>query len=201
MTKRSGLKGGEFERLTAKFLNKVYETEEFTRTPGSGALMGMSNFAKRMGLSEEVRRTLGSDLIVPEWFPYSVECKWYKADPNYSTIIKDNDSMLDLWLGEAVFDAINFDAIPMLVFKTNNQGIHYAIPTDIISMIVVTHKLMYNEFTIIGERQFAENAQSIVEAGQIQKTDIMKWLEQSPYIRRLLDNLMTKKSNRRNKNK
>ncbi|KKL99244.1 hypothetical protein LCGC14_1816430, partial [marine sediment metagenome] len=46
-----------------KIFNRLYETEEFSRTPNSGAMMGRSNWGRKQGLSENVKRTLGSDII------------------------------------------------------------------------------------------------------------------------------------------
>lgn len=198
MAKRSGPKGDEFEREIAKTLNEAFNTEEFARTPGSGALTGLSNFAKRMGLSEDVRRTLGSDLIVPDWFRFSVECKWYKDSPNYATIIKGNDSDLDVWLGETVFDAINFGLNPLLFFKTNRKGVHVALPKTFMAgevnlPVYLTHYLVYNEFIIIGLDQFLEHRINIVDIGDHELENTMMWLENSQYIKQLLLNLQEQK--------
>lgn len=111
-----------------KVLNEAYNTEEFSRTPNSGAIMGRTNWGRKQGLSEDVKRTLGSDLIVPDDFKFAVECKHYADTPNYSQIIKGPDSFLTHWLAEVVFDAVNLKLHPILFFKTNRKGIHFAVP-------------------------------------------------------------------------
>jgi hypothetical protein len=128
MPSRSKTKGNKFENDIVKCFNELHETEEFRRTPNSGAMMGRSNAAKFAGLSENVQRTLSSDIITPEWYPFAIECKHYGDKPNYAAIIKENDTTLDRWLGEAIFDAINQNLHPMLCFKTDRKGTHVVIP-------------------------------------------------------------------------
>lgn len=129
MPSKSKTKGNKFENDIVKCFNELHQTEEFRRTPNSGAMMGRSNAAKFAGLSENVQRTLSSDIITPEWYPFAIECKHYGDKPNYATIIKDRDTTLDHWIGEAIFDAINQDLHPMLCFKTDRKGTHVAVPT------------------------------------------------------------------------
>ena len=78
MPSKSKTKGNKFENDTVKLLNEIYNTEEFSRTPNSGAMMGRSNWGKNQGLAENVKRTLGADIIVPDDFKFAVECKHYK---------------------------------------------------------------------------------------------------------------------------
>ena len=127
MPSRSKTKGNKFENDIVKAFNELHGTEEFRRTPNSGAMMGRSNAAKFAGLSESVQRTLSSDIITPEWFPFAVECKHYGDKPNYAAIIKEHDTTLDHWIGEAIFDAMNQDLHPMLCFKTDRKGAHVVI--------------------------------------------------------------------------
>ena len=124
MPSKSKTKGNKFENDIVKAFNELHETEEFRRTPNSGAMMGRSNAAKFSGLSESVQRTLSSDIITPEWYPFAIECKHYGDKPNYAAIIKEHDTTLDHWIGEAMFDAINQNLHMMLCFKTDRKGAH-----------------------------------------------------------------------------
>lgn len=169
MPSRQKAKGNKFENDIVDFLNETYNTTEFHRTPNSGAMMGLSNWGKNKGLSKNVRRTLGSDLIVPDWFNFSVECKHYKDDPNYSQIIKGPDTKLDHWLAECLFDAINQDLHPLLFFKTNRQGTHFALPhyfddaLDFGYMSLYDKQyLVYGPFLISGIDAFGARAHHIV---------------------------------------
>ena len=165
MPSKSKTKGNKFERDIRDFLNNTYDTEEFSRTPNSGAIMGRSNWGKNQGLSEGVKRTLGSDIIVADDFHFAVECKHYADKPNYAAIIKGNDSALDHWLAEVVFDAINLDLHPMLFFKTNRKGTHVAVPGYFITEIQkARHFLKYESFLILGIETFEELAKEIRDA-------------------------------------
>ena len=63
----SKAKGGRFERKIASMFNDRFKTEEFSRTPGSGA------FATTHNLPEHLQ--IYGDLIAPQNFKYCIECK------------------------------------------------------------------------------------------------------------------------------
>ena len=184
MPSKSKTKGNKFERDIRDFFNETYNTEEFSRTPNSGAIMGRTNWGRNQGLSESVKRTLGSDIIVAEDFPFAVECKHYGDKPNYAAIVKGPDSFLDHWLGEVVFDAINLEMHPLLFFKTNRKGTHFAIPNyfhsnEMLHSVQVplgtardtgvmgTHFLNYGPFMITGIEAFRQHADIIKIIGNL----------------------------------
>ncbi len=124
-------------------------------------MMGRSNWGKNQGLSEGVKRTLGSDIIVPDDFHFSIECKHYKDTPNYSQIIKGPDAVLDHWLAECVYDAINLDLHPLLFFKTNRKGTYFALPRYFLPHLTASHILLYGAFVISGIDSFVSDAENI----------------------------------------
>ena len=63
----SRAKGNRFENKVAKTLNDRFDTQEFCRTPGSGA------FATTHKLPEYLK--VYGDLITPEKFKFIIECK------------------------------------------------------------------------------------------------------------------------------
>ena len=63
----SRAKGNRFENKIAKMLNERFNTEEFCRSPGSGA------FATTHKLPEYLK--IYGDLITPEKFKFIIECK------------------------------------------------------------------------------------------------------------------------------
>jgi Holliday junction resolvase len=65
--KNSKAKGSAFERKVAKILNEHFETTDFQRSPGSGA------FATTHSLPEHLK--IHGDLITPQNFIYTIECK------------------------------------------------------------------------------------------------------------------------------
>ena len=159
MASKSKNKGSRFEYTIRDLLNKVYKSKEFARTPGSGSIMGRSNFAKREGMSEAAKDTLSADLICPSWFPYSIEAKNYADKPTYSTIIHSYDATLDGWLGEALFDAKNFNKIPLLFFNTTRKGSFIAVPEVLAKHLKLDNYLVYRDWRIIGMAAFEPNAE------------------------------------------
>lgn len=194
MANTSGNKGSTFERSMVKHLSELYNDQSFSRTPSSGALVGLSNFAKNMGLDQNVRQTLGSDLIVPDWFNYAVECKWYKDKPNHSAIIHGKESNLDLWLGETCFDAINFEKVPLLFFKTNNCGVFAALPNVIGNDLDVQSKTVYHSFTVISLQQFDNNVNKIAAHSKAKHVMVIQMLKKDKFVKHCLDTLHKKKS-------
>ncbi len=152
-------KGSAFENVIAKFLNNVHETEEFARTPGSGAWMGRSNAFKRAGVNAAAQDTLRGDLITPDSFPYVIECKSYSDSPSYNGIIKGADKMLDKWLKEVEFDATHAEKCAMLWFKTSRKGTFVALPIN--SMYqdfteLFDYVLKYRNYIIISQDAYQE---------------------------------------------
>lgn len=165
MPSKSKTKGNKFENDICKLFNHLYGTEEFSRTPNSGAMMGRSNWGKKQGLAENVKRTLGSDIIVPDWFRFSVECKHYADTPTYEAIIKaPGDKTLDHWLGETMYDSVNLNLHPMLIFKTNRKGTHVVLPSYFLETINPNYYVKYGAFVIVGQDVLEENVEQLKEA-------------------------------------
>lgn len=195
MTSKSKNKGNTLEREIRDFLNKIYNSEEFARTPSSGAIMGLGNSKRNAGLEQSTQRTLGSDLICPDWFPFSVECKSYADKPNYSTIIKSNDSTLDSWLGETCFDSINLGLIPILFFKTTRKGTHCALPSIFLpKMSNIKYYSIYEDFIIMGLEQFEANKTEIQQFAIDNLQDLFDWIISSNHVTELLKTLKHSKS-------
>lgn len=187
MASKSGEKGKRLEREVKDFLNKTYDTEEFSRTPGSGALMGQSNFQRNIGMEDATKQVLGSDLICPTWFKFSIECKNYADSPNYSTIIKSSDKKLDYWLAETLFDSINLKLSPMLFFRTSRKGTHVAYPSQFFPHIRPKYHTNYDCFTIMGQDDFAQYAEQWKEDNEVNFEAIQTWLQTSPEVTAYLE--------------
>jgi len=83
--KNSKVKGNKYENDVAKRLNKLFNTDEFQRTPGSGA------FATTHTLPEHLH--ISGDLITPKNFNYSIECKkGYSVD--FGDIFKGSSTII-----------------------------------------------------------------------------------------------------------
>lgn len=182
MTSKSKAKGNRFEYAIRDLLNKVFNTKEFARTPGSGAIMGRSNFGKRAGLSDAAKDTLSADMICPSWFPYSIEAKNYADKPIYHTMIHSYDATLDGWLGEALCDAKNFDKIPLLFFNTTRKGSFVAIPELVAKHLSVGNYLVYRDWRIVSMSSIETNFEILRDQGILCLPEILKWMTTSPHV-------------------
>lgn len=151
MPSKSKIKGSTFERDVAKMFNEIYETNEFSRTFGSGAFVGKSNWDKRKGLSEEVKTALAGDIITPKWFPLSIECKNYDDTPAYHNLLtEDGDATLNTWLGKSIYDAVNTNMIPCVCFKTTRKGSFIVLPYIVLDELnLECNYLRYGCFIIV----------------------------------------------------
>jgi len=107
-------KGNSFERKTAKILNEYFKTDEFSRTPGSGA------FATTHKLPEHLK--IYGDLITPEKFKYTIECKkGYNKENLYSLFNYSSD----LWkfIQQSEEEAEKSKKDPLLLFQQDRQSI------------------------------------------------------------------------------
>lgn len=203
MTSKSKAKGNRFEYEIRDMLNKIYDSGEFARTPGSGAIMGRGNFVKRQGLSEDVQNTLSSDLICPDWFPFAIEAKNYADSPIYHSLIGGQDLKLNHWLGETCFDAKNFNKIPLLFFKTTRKGSFVAMPYDF--AVTATNGalpkqfLKYDEFIVMGVDYFIEHKEDFRNCTQ-NVPAVSEWLSSSVQVTTLLqyiDDVASKKKKKK----
>lgn len=187
MASKSKNKGSRFEYAVRDMFNKVFQTKEFARTPGSGAIMGRTNFAKRSGMSDEAKDTLSADLICPKWFPYSIEAKNYADKPSYTAMLSNSDATMDGWLAEALFDAINFNKIPMLFFNTTRKGSYVAIPFVVGSQLIVNNYMKYREFMIVPMATIEENALLLRDISSQVLFPVVQWMSESESVKGLLD--------------
>lgn len=201
MASKSKNKGSRFEYTIRDLLNRVYNSKEFARTPGSGSIMGRSNFAKREGMSEAAKDTLSADLICPSWFPYSIEAKNYADKPTYPTIIYSYDTTLDGWLGEALFDAKNFGKIPLLFFNTTRKGSFIAVPEIIAKHLELGNYLVYRDWRIIGMGDFEPNADVFKTKGPELLQDVITWMNISGHVKELFQLQDVKAAKKKKKGK
>lgn len=185
MPNPSGIKGDKFQREVSQFFNKLYETNEFSSTPSSGALVGGKNW-KRSDLSERVREIYAGDLVVPPWFYYVVECKHYKNDPNYAKIIGTNDKVLDGWINECLIDSANVQRVPLIAFKTNYKGSFFVFPVSFLEFLQEIEKvpsfyLHYGEdFVIFSWDHILGISKEIVEFAndEVWRGVVLTWLNE-----------------------
>lgn len=200
MTSKSKSKGNRLERDVRDALNKAFHTEEFARTPSSGAIMGLSNYQKNRNLEDSTKRALGSDIICPSWFRFSIECKNYNDKPNLSKLINDEDNDLNGWVGEALFDAINMKRTPLLVFRTTRKGTFVVLP--FVFNELIKHQdfnfLRYKrDFVILNFESFLQSSTIFHEWNELHYEDIQAWLERSTVVAQMVEQMLTKKGKKK----
>src|SRR6188768_1810468 len=109
----SRTKGNTFERKIAKMLNEHYKTEEFMRTPGSGAFATTHKLPKHLQVQ--------GDLITPLNYPYLIECK-----KGYKFLIADlfdeNSEFREIWK-KVSKQAEENNKQPLLIFQQDRKHI------------------------------------------------------------------------------
>lgn len=139
--KNSRRKGNKFELDIAKMLNERFSTDEFCRTPGSGAFATIHKLPEHIDLS--------GDLITPPKFKFYIECK-----RGYNTFkISDFFNRKSEWskiLIRAREEAEKVRKTPLIIFKQDrctilactlvNAGVNINVSND---------TLYYEDWTIL----------------------------------------------------
>jgi hypothetical protein len=110
----SKAKGSRFERKIAGMFNDRFDTQEFSRTPGSGA------FATSHTLPEHLQ--MYGDLIAPKNFRFCIECKKGYSNIKINHLI-DYSSQLWNFIEQCEKDSSKCDKEPMVLFQQDRQPI------------------------------------------------------------------------------
>lgn len=127
---RSKPKGSSWELKVANQLTEK-TGREFRRVPLSGAWMGGQNQAKNVGVHSGLQEGLTGDIIGPDNWPFTMECKNTASYPRFHMMVAGNDAQLDKWIEEAYFDAVNVNKFPILPLKRTHRGEFVLIPAGI----------------------------------------------------------------------
>jgi hypothetical protein len=116
-------KGNFWERRVSNILSERFEPylgikSGFRRSVDSGSFFGGTN--KRRTQTHSLDFAVFGDIICPNNFLYSIECKSYKTPPSFKSVINHNVSQWDTWLKQAEQDAISANKEMVLIVKYNN---------------------------------------------------------------------------------
>ncbi len=120
-------KGSSWERTVAIKLSERTGLE-FRRVPGSGAWMGGMNRQKNMNVLSGAQEALSGDIMGPDGWPFSIECKNTAAYPRFHLMLENQDVQVDAFLLEAMTDAYHVQKIPLLALKRTRRGEFIMIP-------------------------------------------------------------------------
>lgn len=115
---QSGIKGKTFEREIAHIFSEQWGGT-FNRTPSSGAI-GTCFRKNKSEIRSDAQEILGSDIICPPEFPYSIECKFYK-DFSFHSILEGKNAKLDEWTEQCLRSSIPAKKKMLLIVKINRK--------------------------------------------------------------------------------
>ena len=149
-------KGNAWEREVAKDLSETFN-ENFIRVPNSGAYTGGANVFRIDQLTEQQKRMMDGDIMVPPCLSrYKIECKNYKAF-DFHQLFNENKT-LDKWIKQAEFGLLWF-----LVIKVTRKGSFILFRKEISKHFSYKNYLNYKDkYVITDYKEFwQENADAI----------------------------------------
>ena len=149
-------KGNAWERDVAKDLSETFN-ENFIRVPNSGAYTGGANVFRIDQLTEQQRRMMDGDIMVPPCLSrYKIECKNYKTF-DFHQLFNENKT-LDKWIKQAEFGLLWF-----LVIKVTRKGSFILFRKEISNHFSYKNYLLYKQKYIITDYKkfWQENADAI----------------------------------------
>jgi len=133
-------KGSAFERKICNLLNSTFETKEFCRTPGSGA------FATTHKLPEHLK--IHGDLITPEKFKFTIECKKGYNKENLSSLFSSN-SKLTGFISQAKKDSIKTNKPFMIIWQQDRSEILCILDKYLLHDYLDIKSLIYKDYIIV----------------------------------------------------
>ena len=136
-------KGSGFERkianlFSARFENVTGIKQSFRRNPDSGSFFGGTN--KKRTETHDLDHAFFGDLICPEKFNFSVECKSYKSGPTFASIVKGKITQWDDWIKQASQDAESSKKAMMLIMKYNGVDELCVLLEEMPAPIIIKYK-------------------------------------------------------------
>jgi hypothetical protein len=135
-------KGNSWERDVAKDLSETFN-ENFIRVPNSGAYTGGANFHRLDRLTEDQKRMMDGDIMVPPCMSrFKLECKNYKTF-DYHKLFTANKT-LDKWITQVESGNLWF-----LIIKVTRKGSYILFPTNLSHYFRFKNYLRYTDKYII----------------------------------------------------
>ena len=149
-------KGNAWERDVAKDLSETFN-ENFIRVPNSGAYTGGANVYRIDQLTEQQKRMMDGDIMVPPCLSrFKIECKNYKSF-DFHQLFNENKT-LDKWITQAEFGLLWF-----LVIKVTRKGSFILFREDISNKFLYKNYLLYKQKYIITDyREFWVNNEDAI---------------------------------------
>lgn len=133
-------KGSAFERKICNLLNSTFETQEFCRTPGSGA------FATTHKLPEHLK--VHGDLITPEKFKFTIECKKGYNKENLSSLFSSNSKLVG-FINQANKDSIKTNKPFIIIWQQDRNEILCILDKYLLHDYLDIKSLIYKDYIIV----------------------------------------------------
>lgn len=134
-------KGKRGERDLCKVLTKRFPDHKgFFRVMGSGSLGGFSH------LTEQAKEIFTGDIVCPEGFKFSIECKYGYDDIDLCTALEDGNKTIDKFLSQAEKDAERVKKKPLLCWKKPRQNWLAFFKIEEVCRIEAVYKLIYRDW-------------------------------------------------------
>ena len=128
----------------------------FRRNADSGSFYGRTNQVRIETHGTEHAQF--GDIIAPNDFRFSIECKHYKAPPSFNAIIQQDWKQLDEWLEQAQQDGKNANKDWMIIIKFNRIDEFVVLPSDYDTLSPV---MIYKGNTIVPLKAFLKASDSL----------------------------------------
>lgn len=156
-------KGNGFERKIANILSERFKAytgleQSFRRNIDSGSFFGGKN--QQRAQTHDLSKASFGDIVVPENFKFSIECKFYKDAPSFNSFLKQDIKQWDGWLKQATQDCKNSEHNMAVIIKYNNVEEIVLLETSLLKVISNQYvldlplKLQYKEYSVITLSQF-----------------------------------------------
>lgn len=137
-------KGNGFERKIANTFSERFKEytgleQSFRRNVDSGSFFGGKNQIRTQ--THDTSKASFGDMVVPNGFRFSVECKFYKTPPSFASLIKQDIKQWDGWLEQANQDCVNSDTQMALIIKYNNVE----------ELVLLNKEFLLNEIKVLSD--------------------------------------------------
>ena len=143
--KRAKPKGNRGELELSKILNNKFNSNEFSRSLGSG---------NRWSQVDSVKADYIGDLVVPTGFRFTIECKTGYSEIDLGTMLSKGNPMFDTFLKQATDDAKKAKKQPLLAWRRDRKKWLFAINEKEIEEYSFQYLMKYRNWSIIHIDQF-----------------------------------------------
>ncbi len=145
-------KGNQYERVIAnklsdRFIGYTGIPNSFRRNADSGSFFGGKNKERISNYSMD-KASFG-DIVCPNNFNFTIECKNYKEAPSFSSIIKGSVNLFDKWIDQAEQDALSASKDFIIAMKFNNVPDFILVKNVYIEKFKqISPKMLYKSYVI-----------------------------------------------------